>query len=150
MYRLASYLLWTATGLALTGCSTSTDSKDGVSDTQGDTEDTEVGTVTVTGCITGQLRDFNNAAFPNASIRAVELMHCEELDVSNSFGDGTFCLENLPVQVQAELQTVFSERCTWEHSKLVQVLAKGNCDQPESCFNIETWFECEGDPLSCQ
>ena len=58
MYRLASYLLWTATGLALTGCSTSTDSKDGVSDTQGDTEDTEVGTVTVTGCITGQLRDF--------------------------------------------------------------------------------------------
>jgi hypothetical protein len=150
MLRLLAPFLWPTIGLLLVGCGESAGSKDEVADTYSDTEDTEVGTVAVTGCITGQLRDFSNAAFPNASIRAVELMHCEELDAGNSFGDGTFCLENLPVQVQAELQTTFSERCTWEHSKLVQVLAKGNCDQPESCFNIETWFECEGDPLSCQ
>jgi hypothetical protein len=150
MLRLFTPVLLTVIGWSLMGCGESTDSKDVVTDTHGDTEDTEVETVAVTGCITGQLRDFNNAAFPNASIRAVELMHCEELDAGNSFGDGTFCLENLPVQVEAELQTAFSERCTWEHSKLVQVLAKGNCAQPESCFNIETWFECEGEPLSCQ
>lgn len=150
MRRLFTPLLLTVIGWSSVGCGESTNSKDAVSDTHADTQDTDPGTVTVTGCITGQLRDFNNAAFPNASIRAVELMYCEELDVSNSFGDGTFCLENLPVQVEAELQTAFSERCTWEHSKQVQVLAKGNCGQPESCFNIETWFECEGEPLSCQ
>jgi hypothetical protein len=145
-----SIIFWGGVFLQLAACGGSSDAKDQSQDTQADTEDTEIDTVKIRGCVTGQLRDFNNAAFPNAAIRAVELAHCQELDAESSFGDGTFCLENLPVQERVELQTAFTERCTWEHSKQFQVLAKGNCDQPETCFNLETWFECEGEPLSCQ
>jgi len=112
--------------------------------------DTETESVKVTGCIRGQLRDFNNRAYPNAVIRAVDLNTCSPFDESNTFGDGTFCLENIPVQENVELQTEFVERCTWAHAKQIQVLSKGNCEQPESCFAMEAWFECEGDTISCQ
>jgi hypothetical protein len=137
--------------LILGACGGSSDgSKDALPDTQADTEDTDVGPVEITGCITGQLRDFNNAAYPNAPIRAVELDHCRELDSTTSFGDGTFCLENIPILEIVEMQTAFTERCTWEHAKQNQALAKGNCGEPTTCFNLDTWFECEGNAISCQ
>jgi hypothetical protein len=148
--RRIGIFLWGGLLFQLGACGGDPGAKDAPQDTQDSQSDTSVGTVTITGCVTGQLRDFNNAAFPNAAIRAVELAQCKELDAESSFGDGTFCLENLPVQEPVELQTAFLERCTWEHSKQFQVLAKGHCAQPETCFNLETWFECEGDPLSCQ
>jgi len=112
--------------------------------------DTEVEEVKVTGCISGQLRDYNNRAYPNAVIRAVDLSNCNAFDETSTFGDGSFCLENIPVQENMELQTEFVERCTWAHAKQIQVLSKGNCGQPESCFSMDAWFECEGDTISCQ
>jgi len=136
--------------LILVACGDSDGSKDAVPDTQADTEDTQTNPTVITGCLSGQLRDYNNAAFPNAPIRAVELEHCGELDADTSFGDGTFCLENIPIQEIVELQTVFSERCTWEHALQIQAPAKGNCGQPETCFNLDAWFECEGNPISCK
>ena len=112
--------------------------------------DTEADEVKVTGCIRGQLRDYNNRAYPNAVIRAVDLNNCSPFDESTTFGDGTFCLENIPIQENVELQTEFVERCTGAHAKQIQLPSKGNCDQPESCFSMEAWFECEGDTISCQ
>ncbi len=116
---------------------------------QTDTEVEEETTV-VTGCVRGQLRDFKNAAYANAAVRAVELDFCQVLDEDSSFGDGSFCLENLPVLQNSELQVSFSERCTWAHALQVQPVAKGACNQPSSCTELETWFECEGNSISCQ
>ena len=104
----------------------------------------------VTGCVRGQLRDFMNAAFADADVRAVELERCTVLDEDSTFGDGSFCIENLPVFENAELQVSFAERCTWPHALQVQPVAKGNCSQPSSCLELQTWFECEGNSISCQ
>ena len=104
----------------------------------------------VTGCVRGQLRDFRNAAYSDAVVRAVELDRCTVLDEDSSFGDGSFCIENLPVLENAELQVSFQERCTWPHALQVQPVGKGNCGQPSSCMELETWFECEGNSISCQ
>ena len=112
--------------------------------------DSEAEVVKTTGCVRGQLRDFKNAAYANAVVRAVELEHCAVLDEESSFGDGSFCIENLPILENAELQVSFVERCTWAHALQVQPVAKGNCDQPASCLELATWFECEGNSISCQ
>ncbi|MEC7242298.1 MAG: hypothetical protein VXW32_13775 [Myxococcota bacterium] len=116
----------------------------GVVDTQA------VETTKATGCVRGQLRDFRNAAYADAVVRAVELDRCRVLDEDSSFGDGSFCIENLPLLENAELQVSFQERCTWPHALQVQPVVKGNCGQPSSCMVLETWFECEGNSISCQ
>ncbi len=133
------------------GCgSGSQETKDDPPDTGTDSAEESVESVTQTGCVRGVLRDYDNVAYPNAGIRAVELERCTVLDETDSFGDGSFCIENLPVYANAELQVTFSKRCEWPHSKQIQALAKGNCSQPESCVELSTWFECEGDSISCQ
>lgn len=113
-----------------------------------DTEDVEESKVT--GCVRGQLRDFMNSAHADAVVRAVELERCTVLDEDSSFGDGSFCIENLPVLENAELQVSFVERCTWAHALQVQPVSQGNCGQPSSCMELQTWFECEGNSISCQ
>lgn len=104
----------------------------------------------VTGCVRGQLRDFRNAAYSDALVRAVELERCTVLDEDSSFGDGSFCIENLPLQATSELQVSFVERCTWPHALEVQPIAQGSCAKPSTCAQLETWFECEGNSISCQ
>ena len=149
MIRAMKFLI-PVCSLMLACSRTPADSKDQVLETGSDTAEESVGSVSQTGCVRGVLRDYDNVAYPNASIRAVELERCTVLDEDESFGDGSFCIDNLPLFSNAELQVTFSKRCEWAHSRQIQAVSKGSCSQPESCIELATWFECEGDSISCQ
>ena len=99
-------------------------------------------------CVSGRLRDSNNASGASLQVDAYRLDLCEPLASTTTGADGTFCLQGLPVGESIVLQATFDERCPWAHAKTHTVPVQGTCDQ-EDCAEIETWYECQGDSSIC-
>ena len=122
---------------------------------------TDTGSAQVpTGCVRGLLRTYSNTAFASGRVRAFTHPPCVQRSETLTNGDGTWCLEGIPVGQTLEVQVEFGTsggvedpeaRCAWWHAQDVTPVPPGSCDKPETCREMETWFECTpvGGTASC-
>jgi hypothetical protein len=105
-----------------------------------------------TGCVLGLMRTYSNVGLVDGPVRAFTHPPCVLHAETQTHADGTWCLEGIPVGEEVEIQVEFEERCSWSHARPLDPVPPGTCDKPETCRDMETWFECTpvGGSASCQ
>lgn len=139
--------------LGLTGCSSASTGTDSPSTTDTDsitgaTDSGGTGDAGARGCVSGRLRDSNNASGASLQVDAFRPDLCEPLGSTTSGSDGNFCLQGLPVGETVILQATFTERCPWAHARSVTLPSSGTCET-DDCTILDTWYECQGDAATC-
>jgi len=139
--------------LGLVGCSGSSTATDSPTPTDSDsvTGATDSGGTTGASsraCVSGRLRDFDNASGVGLQIDAFRPDLCEPLGSTTSGSDGSFCLSGLPVGETITIQATYTERCPWAHAKTVTIPISGTCET-DGCAVLDTWYECQGDAAIC-
>ncbi len=142
MHGLSFLILLSCSGASSTAQDTDPDSMSTTQDTAETTDKTE------RGCVSGRLRDSNNASGVALQVDAFSSALCEPLGSTTTGSDGSFCLPGLPVGDEIVLQATFAERCPWGHAKSVTVPLQGTCER-DDCAELETWYECQGDSAVC-
>jgi hypothetical protein len=126
-----------------------TDSAGSDHDSSSDTGETE----SPKGCVRGIMRTFSNgAALVEGAVRAFTHPPCVLHFESVTNPDGTWCLDDIPVGKTVEIQVLFEDRCSWWHAQDLPPVPAGSCDEPDTCREMETWYECypEGGTASCE
>ncbi|MEE2750742.1 MAG: hypothetical protein VX519_04885 [Myxococcota bacterium] len=107
---------------------------------------------TPTGCVRGTMRTFSNgAALANGPVRAFTHPPCVLRTETETNPDGSWCLDEIPVGKSVEIQVLFDDRCAWWHAQEMPPVPAGSCEEPETCREMETWYECYpvGGTASC-
>ena len=141
-----------ALGLGCTSIFPKVDSPVDSNPSPGNDSGSDTGSAQVaTGCVKGLMRTYTNTALASGRVRSFTHPPCVQRSETETNGDGTWCLEGIPVGQTLEVQVEFNDRCSWRHAQDVTPVPPGTCAKPETCRDMETWFECTpvGGTASC-